>query len=375
MRPPQSILRSTVTLLLLGSTPQIAAAQVMFGVGAAGTDGSSNLYVIASYATGPVAIDIGEIGFSVLDIAVDPVSAKLYVVNGGGADQRLYTVNPATATPTLIGSLGVGQNVRNALEFDVHGTLYGWGIDANLHTIKKSNGAATLIGPVGYGAGGDLAFDLDGTLWGAGPNHLYRIDPLTGAGTLVGGFSTGSPPHVMFGLEIDASGQMYGFAGESLGNPIADAYAVDKVTGAATLIGPIANATALGLNGVALVTTCGFGKYGPAAPLGLQWTAGGAPSYTQGSLRSTGAQPFSGGLLLASLGQASVQAGSLLWLVDTSSGALLGVVPFAFDAAGELTLPLSTSQSTLPGIDFFMQVFAIGPPVMGSNGLRFRPCP
>lgn len=71
MKPP--LLTAAIITLSPLFAPEIASSQVLYGVGAGGSDGSSNLYVINNVATSPVAVDIGEIGFEVLDIAIDPV--------------------------------------------------------------------------------------------------------------------------------------------------------------------------------------------------------------------------------------------------------------------------------------------------------------
>lgn len=224
-----------------------------------------------------------------------------------------------------------------------------------------------MVGSAGFASTEDLAFDLDGALYGAGTGGLLRIDPLSGAGVLVGSF--GISPASIYGLEIDERGDMYAFAGESAGALVADVYAVDKVTGAATLVGSIANASSLGLNGASFVATCGFGKDGPSSspsPLTLEWTEGIAPIYVNGSLRAAGGTPLGPGLLLATLGKFNTQAGS--------PGALVAAIPFSFDGVGELVSPLSASQIVVPGGDLFMLVFAAVPLPRGSNGLRLRPC-
>src|SRR5215475_6548525 len=66
-------------------------------------------------------------------------------------------------------------------------------------------------------------------VYGSGAdNNLYRIDPLTGTETLVGGMG-----HTFFDIGINPlGGQMYGLSGGYL-------YSVNKFTGASTVVGSL----------------------------------------------------------------------------------------------------------------------------------------
>ncbi len=102
----------------------------------------------------------------------------------------------------------------------------------HLFTVNSNTGAATLVGaieilginaPVGVPG---LAFDQGGTLYGGttspspgAPPMLITIDPVTGAGTVVGsyGFSGGRVIQGLDGIAIDpTSGTLYGISGGPL---------------------------------------------------------------------------------------------------------------------------------------------------------------
>ncbi len=106
---------------------------------------------------------------------------------------------------------------------------------SDLYTIDPATGTPTAIGPIGFAMTG-LAFDpSDGTLWGATSNNsaahpgsLITVDPVTGAGTFVGTFSD-----TLSDLACDSSGNLYGYTATTP-RKLAS---VDKATAALTLIG------------------------------------------------------------------------------------------------------------------------------------------
>lgn len=121
----------------------------------------------------------------------------LYLSSDG--KRSLYRVNISTGSAERVGAEGgLGAQITGlAARGD---RLYGLGAsgDEGLWTIDTSTGRATLIGRLGAGlsvSDGDLAFDTQGRLWGINdrsdigangePSQIFRIDPLTGAATLV----------------------------------------------------------------------------------------------------------------------------------------------------------------------------------------------
>jgi hypothetical protein len=166
-----------------------------------GTLGTVNL------ADGAVSI-VGQMRVVMTDIAFD-AQGDLWGVSSASA---LYRINHDTAAVQLVG--GIGQRV-NSLVFGDDGTLYAahtW-----LMRINPATGAATMIGGQGgFKSSGDLAF-VNGNLYlssmAPAADTLYRIDARTGAGTAVGsGIATGA----VYGLATDDNIHLYGVSGNQV---------------------------------------------------------------------------------------------------------------------------------------------------------------
>jgi hypothetical protein len=156
--------------------------------------------------TGDVQV-VGSMGVVMSDIAVAP-NGNLYGV--GFTTFQLYVIDKSTAVPSPKGSLGARLN---SLAFDKDGRLYG--ATSALYAVDISTGASTLIGSTGgYVSSGDLAFV--GTrlyLSSVGTNDsLFALDVATGRGNFIG--SIGFPQ--VFALATDKSGVLYGVTGTRL---------------------------------------------------------------------------------------------------------------------------------------------------------------
>ena len=117
---------------------------------------------------------------------------------------------------------------------DVTGLIFDSDVADNLYQLNLNSGEAELIGNVGiYSDLEGLAFDEDGTLYGAADttDELVRVDPATGAGTLVGGFGV-QPPARGLALAFDCSGRLWMASQQT-----DQLYEVDPESGAATLVG------------------------------------------------------------------------------------------------------------------------------------------
>ncbi|MEJ7606690.1 MAG: PEP-CTERM sorting domain-containing protein [Bryobacteraceae bacterium] len=108
--------------------------------------------------------------------------------------QNLYTVNPITAAATLIGPTGIPAVPATPLSTNPDGTT-------NLYT-------ATL-----FGAGGNLystfdAFTIDFSTFAITPvvpANLYRINPMTGLGTMI------APTSFNLSAAVNVNGTTYAF--------------------------------------------------------------------------------------------------------------------------------------------------------------------
>ncbi len=130
---------------------------------------------------------------------------------------NLWEVDPGTASLRLVGNLGAPVSGLAARG----NTLYGVSVDPTprLFTIDTDSAVATVIGPLGVGgtvANVGLDFDAAGVLWATldpgagGTSRLVSIDPVTGAGTVVGDISVNTVP--MKALAIAPTGGCAGLA-------------------------------------------------------------------------------------------------------------------------------------------------------------------
>jgi hypothetical protein len=148
-------------------------------------------------ATTSVATTIGEMNVGFVNALAFNGNDVLYGVSRS-ENSALYTIDVSSAAATSIGSTGV--NCISGISFSPEDVLYAaTGKECNgaagdeLYTIDAATAAATLVGAVGFfGSIPDIAFDLDGNLFGligadaSKPNSFISINPATGAGTRVG---------------------------------------------------------------------------------------------------------------------------------------------------------------------------------------------
>ena len=149
----------------------------------------------------------------------------LYVVDPGS---RLYTLDPASASPNPVGPVGIA----NVTDIAFHGpTLYGVSF-AQLLRLNPDTGAGVAIGAIGFNTNG-LAVAADGTIYSATTaGQLVRINPVSGAGTLVGNFGAGL---ISSGdLAFDSNDVLFGALSSGASVVLAR---IDRTTGVATVIG------------------------------------------------------------------------------------------------------------------------------------------
>ena len=115
-------------------------------------------------------------------LAWDPMTQRFYLAN----TNSVYTLDPATGATTQL-VMGAGS-LTTALEVGPDGTLYSVGFSpGTVFTVDKQTGVHTpLFTTLAYLQG--IAIDAEGNWYGVNTNtnSLYRIDPTSGAATLVG---------------------------------------------------------------------------------------------------------------------------------------------------------------------------------------------
>jgi len=349
--------------------PAASGQQTMYALGSGDGDGSANLVQIINYGSGIVsAVDLGETNQQFGDVAVDPTTGKIYAANFI-TPSDLYEIDLVNG-PILIGSLGF---FINALEFDTKGKLYGWG-GTDFVSIDPSNAGTTLIGNTSVSSGGDLACDLDGSIYGVSNlGFLIKIDPELGLSTTVGQHGGNV---VLFGIEIDLDGTMYGVRD---GGPATDAeiYTVHRQSGIATSIGVIAGSAGLGVWGISFTQQCGFTKYGagiaPAQTLNLTWRIGAAPTFQNGTFVLSGGTSNGVALLLISVNEGFTPVGANTVLVDISPG-LFFTATLPLNSNGLVAFPLSASNASIAATPLFVQAIEAAA-LTSSNGLHMKFCP
>ena len=188
------------------------------------------------WATG-VVITLGATAVSSLALVLGPVGASPsgYTTKTVAGEDRLYQIDAGTGASTLVAATGLSPST--VLAFAPDGTLYGVNrSNHNLYTIDPATAVPTLVGPLGITTGGGtLTVAGDGQLWfvKGNPSDLYRVDRTTGTATLVGAINQGA----VTGLAGTCDGRLFGFSivGD---NPVSyNLVQVDPTTGSGTVIG------------------------------------------------------------------------------------------------------------------------------------------
>jgi hypothetical protein len=175
---------------------------------------------------------LGNSGQSLAGLAVD--NGMLYGSSWHTVDStgQLFTINPANGSLTSVGT-------KSNVNYDDFGSttfgLYAVGVDANLYSINPNTGAPSLIGPIGIGFGSWRSLSTNSsTLYFADGANLYTLSTTTGAATLVG--NMGGPE---IGALLMEGGSLYG--GQETPAPLA-VDTLNPVTGVATT-GPALSGT------------------------------------------------------------------------------------------------------------------------------------
>lgn len=159
---------------------------------------------------------------------------RLYVVD---SSSWLYTIDPATASPHLVGAVGLSD----VTDIAFHGpTLYGVSFSQFLR-LNPDTGAGTVVGATGFSTNG-LAVSSDGIVYAGAAGQLIRINQVTGAGTAVGSFGGGLSSEG--DLAFDSNDVLYGALTASAGAVLA---VINRNTGAATVVGSMQAKNVYGL--------------------------------------------------------------------------------------------------------------------------------
>jgi hypothetical protein len=124
-------------------------------------------------------------------MTIHPVTGTIYASAIAGAvnvPYSLYTINPTTGAPTLVGSDATAMAMID-IAINCAGEMYGHDIDDDvIYQIDPADGSVTLVGPTGVNSNFAQGLDFDNeagvlyawTYQGGGANQYGTIDLATG---------------------------------------------------------------------------------------------------------------------------------------------------------------------------------------------------
>ncbi|MBL8746051.1 MAG: hypothetical protein JNK58_06815, partial [Phycisphaerae bacterium] len=216
--------------------------------------------------TGPANFQLDDVRFGCVSPArpvIAPDRAKAfdetfeqararYAAAHQAAQARPANTSPAAASNNALADAPIALPAERGIGFGNCGELFGAATGtgagggtgpSSLYRIDPLTGAATLIGPIGFNGVSGITFMPDGTLYGAcnsdaiyGPasSALIRIDPNSGAGTLIGKISdSASGAGRITDISVGPNGTLYGYG--DAGNE--GLYIIDTNTGAGSFVG------------------------------------------------------------------------------------------------------------------------------------------
>ncbi|HPI31341.1 MAG TPA: T9SS type A sorting domain-containing protein [Bacteroidales bacterium] len=146
---------------------------------------------------------VGNIGLNLSGLAYDQTTSTLYGVSyDGSTNTNLYTINPASGAPTLVGTCAATSLIN--LACTPAGQLYAVSnSDDNLYSIDKTTGTATIVGALGF----DVAYAQDMEIdQNTGICYMVAYNNTSGAGEMrIVDLSAGSTTLVgtlMHGMEM-----------------------------------------------------------------------------------------------------------------------------------------------------------------------------
>ena len=218
---------------------------------ASGQAGAGELYII-NPATGATITDVGPLNdstgrnFGMTGLAFDPVSGVLYGSSAhGNADQttrdQLVTINPATGLVTPIAVYSTPDGSMTDISFDPNTHIL-YGIPsiggASLYTIDPATAQATLVGSAGFTQtnGGGLAVSSSSVIYGTPlPANFGTYDETTGAFTKICGSHVAQWPR-FWRLAFNGS-TLYGIEARRPTTALGHLVTFDTTTGAVTDLG------------------------------------------------------------------------------------------------------------------------------------------
>lgn len=247
--PPHRLALAVVVLLLPGRAAE--AARGPRGGPTAG--GAAYMLNLSAGQPNPQSLQSFTLPNATTPVVLGPQTRPLYALDFDDSTGSLWAIDNATrelgrlstadasfsAAVTVTGVpagetiSGLGISPRDATFFVSTST----GSASSLYRLDPITGAATLVGPItGYPAVVDLAVDCDGVVYGhdTSTDQIVTLDPLSGVATLVGptGVDAASVPQ---GMDFEgATGTLYAWLRKAAGGT--DLVTIDLQSGAATTV-------------------------------------------------------------------------------------------------------------------------------------------
>jgi outer membrane protein assembly factor BamB len=172
---------------------------------------------------------IKRIALSLLALGLlAPCASADVVLYASDYSNQLSTFNTTTYSATIKGTFSPSFFAAG-MDFRSNGQLYA--ITTTLRTINTSNAQTTQIGGTLPEQMASLAFSASDQLYAVSlsGNHLYQINPNTGAVIGSSVTITGTSGFSVSGIDFAANGTLYAGAGDNL-------YTINLTTGAATTV-------------------------------------------------------------------------------------------------------------------------------------------
>lgn len=193
------------------------------------SEGGANLVSI-DQNTG-VATTIGSLGYQSSFTGAFTADGRFWTIVNSYHAGQLAEVNLSTGQATPVGAPPVTNDWIISLDANSRGQLFAGSHSGTYYSVNTTTGQFTPISQLGIYTC-DFAFDTSGNLWAVdGSSTLYQLDPSTGA-PLSSRQMTGLPDCTM-SIEVDSANRFY----VATCSYPAQLYRLDPATGAATLVG------------------------------------------------------------------------------------------------------------------------------------------
>jgi hypothetical protein len=267
-------LRAILFALVLGVFASQARASDLVGYGEA----FNVLYAVD--LTTNTAVQIGgpgQITYANIEGLTFSPGGTLYAVSDAGPTKTLLTIDQGSGIATAVGTLNLGSNnqLDLALAFTCDGKLWMSASTGQFWNVDPATASATALGNLGVKITGMAA--RGSLLYAAGSqgnNNLYSIDPVKATATLVGSYQS-TNYITTISPAFDASGQLWAildYVPPQQGNALiadwSDLAKLSVASGALTNLGNITPPAPVDTNSPTYANLYQIGLKGLAIPSG-----------------------------------------------------------------------------------------------------------